>query len=296
MAAKLIDGKALAATVKDQVRADVKKLSAAGYPVTLAAILVGHSPAALVYAENQARTCREMGIAYKLHELPANIPQAELDALLVKLAQDKTVTGIMVHLPLPDHLNTQQTQFGIDVIKDVEGVNPANIGHVLYGHPIIAPCTALAAVALIESTGAKIEGADVTVVGASRIAGRPVALLLTEKGATVTVCHVYTRDLVCHTKQADILVVAVGKAGLIDSRHVKPGAIVIDIGINRISTTDVTGQSVSKTVGDVDFDSVAPIASWITPVPGGVGPMTVAMLLRNTVRAARLVHQLEKAW
>ena len=296
MAAKLIDGKALAATVKDQVLADVKKLSAAGYPVTLAAILVGHSPAALVYAENQARTCREMGIAYKLHELPANIPQAELDALLVKLAQDKTVTGIMVHLPLPDHLNTQQTQFGIDVIKDVEGVNPANIGHVLYGHPIIAPCTALAAVALIESTGAKIEGADVTVVGASRIAGRPVALLLTEKGATVTVCHVYTRDLVCHTKQADILVVAVGKAGLIDSRHVKPGAIVIDIGINRISTTDVTGQSVSKTVGDVDFDSVAPIVSWITPVPGGVGPMTVAMLLRNTVRAARLVHQLEKAW
>jgi methylenetetrahydrofolate dehydrogenase (NADP+) / methenyltetrahydrofolate cyclohydrolase len=296
MAAKIIDGKALATAIKQQVLADVKELNSAGYPVKLSAILVGHAPAARVYAENQARTCQEMGIDYKLHELSEKTSQTELDALLRQLALDRSVTGIMVHLPLPDHLNTQQTQFGIDVIKDVEGVNPANIGHVLYGHPIIAPCTALAAVALIESTGAMLRGAEVTVIGASRIAGRPVALLLTEKGATVTVCHIHTRDLICHTKHSDIVVVAAGKAGLIDNRHIKPGAVVIDIGINRITVPDSTGKPMSKTVGDVDFDSVAPLASWITPVPGGVGPMTVAMLLRNTVRAARLVNQLEKLW
>ncbi|HMD54251.1 MAG TPA: bifunctional 5,10-methylenetetrahydrofolate dehydrogenase/5,10-methenyltetrahydrofolate cyclohydrolase, partial [Phycisphaerae bacterium] len=174
MAAKIIDGKALAATIEHQVLLDVKKLNSAGYPVTLSAILVGHSPAARVYAQNQARTCEKMDIAYKLHELPENVSQTEIDALLQKLALDKTVTGIMVHLPLPEHLNTQQTQFAIDVIKDVEGVNPANLGHVLYGHPIIAPCTALAALALIEATGAALTGAEVTVVGASRIAGRPV--------------------------------------------------------------------------------------------------------------------------
>ncbi len=294
MTARIIDGKLLAAQIREQVSIDVQALKAMNRSVRLAAILVGSSPAARVYADNQARTFAQAGVEYELHELADQITQAELDAELAALAKDPGVTGIMVHLPLPPHINTQQTQYHIDILKDVEGVNPANIGNVLYGHPIIAPCTALAAVALIDTTGVPLQGAEVTVVGASRIAGRPAALLLTERGATVTVCHIHTRDLVRHTQRAEILVVAVGKPGLIQPRHVRPGAVVIDIGINRVTTTDAAGNSAMKTVGDVDFQAVSETASWITPVPGGVGPVTVAMLLKNTVRAARLVHGLDQ--
>ncbi len=294
MTARIIDGKLLAAQIREQVSSDVQALKAMNRSVRLAAILVGSSPAARVYADNQARTFAQAGVEYELHELADQITQAELDAVLAALAKDPGVTGIMVHLPLPPHINTQQTQYHIDILKDVEGVNPANIGNVLYGHPIIAPCTALAAVALIDTTGVPLQGAEVTVVGASRIAGRPAALLLTERGATVTVCHIHTRDLVRHTQRAEILVVAVGKPGLIQPRHVRPGAVVIDIGINRVTTTDAAGNSAMKTVGDVDFQAVSETASWITPVPGGVGPVTVAMLLKNTVRAARLVHGLDQ--
>ncbi len=294
MTARLIDGKALAAQVREQVAADVQAIKAMGRPVRLAAVIVGSSPAARVYADNQARTFAQAGVDYQLHELSEDITQAQLDTILAKLAKDASVTGIMVHLPLPPQLNTQQTQYHIDILKDVEGVNPANIGNVLYGHPIIAPCTALAAVALIDATGVPVQGAEVTVVGASRIAGRPAALLLTERGATVTVCHVHTRDLAMHTQRAEILVVAVGKPGLIKQCHVRRDAVVIDIGINRINATDADGKPVVKTVGDVDFSAVAQSASWITPVPGGVGPVTVAMLLKNTVRAARLVHGLDQ--
>ncbi len=294
MTARIIDGKLLAAQIREQVSIDVQALKAMNRSVRLAAILVGSSPAARVYADNQARTFAQAGVEYELHELADQITQAELDAVLAALAKDPGVTGIMVHLPLPPHINTQQTQYHIDILKDVEGVNPANIGNVLYGHPIIAPCTALAAVALIDTTGVPLQGAEVTVVGASRIAGRPAALLLTERGATVTVCHIHTRDLVRHTQRAEILVVAVGKPGLIQPRHVRPGAVVIDIGINRVTATDAAGNSAMKTVGDVDFQAVSETASWITPVPGGVGPVTVAMLLKNTVRAARLVHGLDQ--
>ncbi len=294
MTARIIDGKTLAAQIRQQVTADVLAIKNFNRPVCLAAVLVGSSPAARVYADNQARTFAQAGVAYQLHELSENITQPELDTILAGLAKDPLVTGIMVHLPLPPHLNTQETQFHIDILKDVEGVNPANIGNVLYGHPIIAPCTALAAIALIDTTGTALQGAEVTVVGASRIAGRPAALLLTERGATVTVCHIHTRDLVMHTRRAEVLVVAVGKPGLIEERHVRPGAVVVDIGINRISTTDAAGNVITRTVGDVDFAAVSRIASWITPVPGGVGPVTVAMLLKNTVRAARLVHGLDQ--
>ncbi len=294
MPAKLIDGKILAMSIRQQVAHDAATLLEKGLSIHLVAVLVGQSPAARVYADNQARTCRDMGIRYSLLEFAVDITQVQLNTELSRLAADTTVTGIMVHLPLPAHLNTQETQYAIDVLKDVEGVNPANIGHVVYGHTIIAPCTALAAVELIESTGVPLRGAEVTVVGASRIAGKPIALLLTERQATVTLCHIHTRDLFIHSQKADILVVAVGKSGLISASHVKPGAVVIDVGINRVTTTNAQGQLVNKTVGDVDFQSVLPVAGWITPVPGGVGPMTVAMLLKNTLRAARLVHKLEK--
>jgi methylenetetrahydrofolate dehydrogenase (NADP+)/methenyltetrahydrofolate cyclohydrolase len=204
------------------------------------------------------------------------------------------VTGIFLHSPLPEGLNLQEAQYQIDVLKDVEGVNPANIGHVVYGHTIIAPCTALAVMELIASTGTDLTGKEVAVVGASRIVGRPLALLLTEKNATVTLCHIHTQDTAAHCREADVVVVAVGKPGLIRAGHVKPGAVVIDVGINRVKITDAFGKVTEKTVGDVDFEEVAEVASWITPVPGGVGPMTVAILLRNTLRAARLVHGVER--
>ena len=188
----------------------------------------------------------------------------------------------MMHLPLPQGMDAARLQYEIDVVKDVEGVNPANIGYVVYGHTVIAPCTALSVVELIKSTGVPIRGAEAVVVGASQIVGKPVSLLLTEQMATVTTCHIATRNLKLHTQRADILVVAVGKAGLITADHVRDGAVVVDVGINRITLPDGT----KKTVGDVEFDAVRTKASHITPVPGGVGPMTIAVLLRNTIVAA----------
>jgi len=294
--AKIIDGKSLAAGIRERVKEGVKALKSQNKAVSLTAVLVGGAEAARVYAANQAKTCEAADIDYRLLDLPADTSQHELQRQLEALARDPSATGIMLHLPLPPGLNAQQAQFGIDVIKDVEGVNPANIGHVLYGHPIIAPCTASAALALIESTGVPMRGAEVTVVGASRIAGRPTALLLTERGATVTVCHIDTRDVAAHCRRADILVVAVGKESLISGQDIKPGAVVIDVGINRRTETAADGTLTSRIVGDVDFESARRVAGWITPVPGGVGPVTVAMLLSNTLRAARLAHGLDNIW
>lgn len=294
--AQIIDGKTIAAAIRERVKDGVHALQQQGKSVSLTAILVGGAEAARVYAANQAKTCNEAGIEYSLLELPAETSQDDLLHHLDALARDRRVTGIMLHLPLPPGLNSQQAQFAIDVIKDVEGVNPSNIGHVLYGHPIISPCTASAALALIESTGVALRGAEVTVVGASRIAGRPIALLLTERGATVTVCQVDTRDVAAHCRRADVLVVAVGSASLISGDDIKPGAVVIDVGINRRIETAANGQTISRIVGDVDFESARTVAGWITPVPGGVGPMTVAMLLSNTLRAARLAWGVDTIW
>jgi methylenetetrahydrofolate dehydrogenase (NADP+)/methenyltetrahydrofolate cyclohydrolase len=295
MPARIIDGKALSAAIREKVKVEIAALKAAGKPVRLVAIMVGDNDAAKVYAENQRKTCAQVGIEYQLKTLPAGTSQAGLHALIGQLNADDSVTGIFLHSPLAGGLELQQAQYQIDVIKDVEGVNPANIGHVVYGHTIIAPCTALAVVELIDSTGVKLEGADVTVVGASRIVGRPLSLLLTERNATVTLCHIHTKDTPAACRKADVVVVAVGKPGLLRADHVKPGAVVIDVGINRVRVTDAFGKvTTEKTTGDVDFDEVSKVAGWITPVPGGVGPMTVAMLLRNTLRAAKLVHGLEE--
>jgi methylenetetrahydrofolate dehydrogenase (NADP+)/methenyltetrahydrofolate cyclohydrolase len=294
MPAKFIDGKSLSAKIRDQVAVEVAALKAQHKPVRLIAILVGDNSAAQVYAENQKKTCAHVGIEYELHTLPPTTTREQLHAAIKQLNQDPTVTGIFQHSPLANGLDLQDAQYQIDILKDVEGVNPANIGHVVYGHTIIAPCTALAVVELIDSTGVKLEGANVTVVGASRIVGRPLSLLLTERNATVTLCHIHTKDTAAECRRADIVVVAVGKPNLLRADHVKPGAVVIDVGINRLRITDAFGKVTEKTVGDVDFDEVAKVASFITPVPGGVGPMTVAMLLRNTLRAAKLVYGLEK--
>jgi methylenetetrahydrofolate dehydrogenase (NADP+)/methenyltetrahydrofolate cyclohydrolase len=206
-------------------------------------------------------------------------------AAIQKLNADSAVTGIMLHLPLPPGLDATALQYAIDPVKDVEGVNPANIGHVVYGHTLIAPCTARAVMEMIASTRVNLRGTEAVVVGASEIAGKPIALLLTEQMATVTLCHVATRDLTAHTAQADVLIVAVGKPGLIGASHVRSGAVVIDVGINRVKESDGT----PKTVGDVDFAAVREKAAFLSPVPGGVGPMTVAMLLKNTLRSAELL-------
>jgi methylenetetrahydrofolate dehydrogenase (NADP+)/methenyltetrahydrofolate cyclohydrolase len=285
MPAKLIDGAALAQQTKQEVAQRVRALMERGRSVHLTAVIVGSTPAGELYAERQRQACETVGIDYELRTLPADADEKAVNGLLASLNHDPSVTGIMLHLPLPKHLDATQLQYQIDPVKDVEGVNPANIGYVVYGHTLIAPCTALAVIELIRSTGVTLRGAEAVVVGASEIAGKPIALLLTGEMATVTLCHVATRDLSSHTRRGEILVVAVGKAGLISSEHVRDGAVVIDVGINRVTAPDGT----KKTVGDVDFERVHERVGWITPVPGGVGPMTVAMLLKNTVRSGELL-------
>lgn len=287
MAAKLIDGLALSEREKSEVRRRAGKLAEAGVRPTLVAVLIGSTPAGELYASRQAQACDGVGIAYRLQKMDAQTNQAAAEAAIKSLSADPTVTGIMLHLPVPEHLDATELQYKIDPVKDVEGVNPANIGYVVYGHTLIAPCTALAVIELIESTGVNLRGAEAVVVGASEIAGKPIALLLAQRLATVTLCHIATRDLKSHTRRADVLVVAVGKAGLIGADYVKTGAVVIDVGINRIAQADGS----KKTVGDVDFESVREVAGFITPVPGGVGPMTVAMLLKNTLRSAELLRK-----
>ncbi|HEX8524807.1 MAG TPA: bifunctional 5,10-methylenetetrahydrofolate dehydrogenase/5,10-methenyltetrahydrofolate cyclohydrolase [Tepidisphaeraceae bacterium] len=282
MPARIIDGAALAEKIKHEVRTRAAALTR---PVHLTAILIGATPAGELYAQRQADACRAVGIDYQLLTIPSDATQQDVTHEIRRLNQDPAVTGIMMHLPLPKHLEASRLQYEIDVVKDVEGVNPANIGYVVYGKTIIAPCTALAVVELIKSTGVTIEGAEAVMVGASEIVGKPIALLLAQQMATVSVCHIATKDLALHTRRADILVVAVGKPDLITASHVQDGAIVIDVGINRVKSEG--GKT--KTVGDVAFDEVAQKASHITPVPGGVGPMTVAMLLRNTLRSAELL-------
>jgi methylenetetrahydrofolate dehydrogenase (NADP+)/methenyltetrahydrofolate cyclohydrolase len=288
--ASVIDGAAIAQRVKSDVSGRVAEFRAAGQRVHLTAILVGASPAGELYARRQGEACAAVGIEYDLRTFPSDVTMRQMKTEIRKLNADANVTGIMMHLPLPKQLDTQRLQYEIDVVKDVEGVNPANIGYVVYGHTLIAPCTALSVIELIKSTGVAIRGAEAVVVGASEIAGKPIALLLTEQMATVTLCHIETKDLISHTRRAGVLVVAVGKAGLIGGEHVREGAVVIDVGINRVALADGT----KKTGGDVVFDEVKEKASHITPVPGGVGPMTVAMLLKNTVRSAEILFGYEK--
>jgi methylenetetrahydrofolate dehydrogenase (NADP+)/methenyltetrahydrofolate cyclohydrolase len=286
MASRIIDGVGLAAQARQDVAERVAALRAKGRGVHLTAILVGSTPAGELYASRQKQACDAVGISYELKTLPDDITSRTLKETIHALNADAGVTGIMLHLPLPHHLDATAMQYEIDPVKDVEGVNPANIGYVVYGQTLIAPCTAMAAVELVKSTGVPLRGAEAVVVGASEIAGKPIALLLLEQMATVTVCHIATKDLKGHTRRADVVVVAVGKPGLITADHVRDGAVVIDVGINRVTQPDGS----KKTVGDVDFEAVKEKAGHLSPVPGGVGPMTVAMLLRNTVRSAELVY------
>ena len=246
-------------------------------PVRLISLEVGESPAARVYMRNQKRAADELGIEFEPRNLPLQITQDELIEEIYRLNEDDAVAGILVQRPLPKGIDPRRVQLAVRRQKDVEGMHPGNMGSILYSEPRLPPCTAAAAFELIRATGIDLRGAETVVVGHSEIVGKPIAILLLHHLATVTVCHVGTRDLAAHTRDADILVVAVGKAGLIHSNMIKPGAVVIDIGINHVD---------GKICGDVDFAAAATVAGHITPVPGGVGPVTVAMLMRNTLRAA----------
>jgi methylenetetrahydrofolate dehydrogenase (NADP+)/methenyltetrahydrofolate cyclohydrolase len=284
---RIIDGRALAAQVKNDVGQRVAKLRSQGRPVRLDAILAtaDSGGGAAIYARNQAATCQELGIEYHLQELPATAKFEDIAGRVLLMNADENIHAIMLHLPLPPGINTERVQSLIAVEKDVEGVNPANIGNVVYGRRSLVPCTALAVMEMIESTGIDLPGAVCVCVGASNIVGKPVAVLLMQAEATVISTNIHTKGLKDIMRSADVIVSAVGKAGLITADMVKPGAVVVDVGINRIKGAD--GKS--KTVGDVAFDEVSAALGpkgWLSPVPGGVGPMTVAMLLRNTVDAA----------
>lgn len=278
MPAKIIDGKAIGAQVRMEIR---KRIEVAKRRVRLDAVLVGDDRAAAIYAQNQAKTCAEAGIEYHLHTLPASCGYDEIAGRILLMNTEESIKAIMLHLPLPSGVDTERIQSLIAPEKDVEGVNPANIGNVVYGRRSLVPCTALAVLEMIESTGITLRGAKCVVVGASNIVGKPIAVLLMRAEATVASANKFTKNLSMLTREADVVVAAAGVASLVKPDWIKSGAVVVDVGINRIPGPD--GKSV--TVGDVD-PQVAEIAGWMSPVPGGVGPMTVAMLLRNVAEAA----------
>jgi methylenetetrahydrofolate dehydrogenase (NADP+)/methenyltetrahydrofolate cyclohydrolase len=278
--ARIIDGKALAKTLRGKFRVRVDELIAKGVQPGLAVVLVGENPASKVYVGNKVKACEECGVESFRHTLPADAPEAELLALIQRLNADPSVHGILVQLPLPPHIDVRRVLEAIAVDKDVDGFHLYNVGGLVVGNSIFPPCTPYGVELLLETTGVDVAGKNVVIVGASNIVGKPMALMLLQKEATVTVCHVRTRDLAQHTILADILIVAAGKPGLIVPQMVRKGAIVIDVGINRLADNSI--------VGDVDFDGVKEKASWITPVPGGVGPMTVTMLIENTLRSAEM--------
>ncbi len=280
---RIIDGRAISSRIKDEASEIVQQLSAQGVEVTLDVLMVGDSSAGEIYARSQRKRCADVGIEYRLHKLSADANEADIRELIKGLNHDPNVTGILLSLPLPPGIDAPAMQYCIDPYKDVEGVNPSNIGLLFYGNPIIAPCTAVAVMEILKDAQISPRGLDAVVVGQGAIAGKPVSLFLLHEMATVTCCHIATCDLIEHTKRADLLIVAVGKPGLIQAKHVKPGAVVIDVGINSITQEDGS----RKLVGDVAYEEVIDVASVVTPVPGGVGPVTVAVLLRSAAEAAR---------
>lgn len=280
MPAKLINGRAVADAVLDDVRQAVDARKASGLPPPgLAVILVGDDPASQTYVGSKRRTCDKLGLVSEAHDLPANASEDALLALIDRCNANAAIHGILVQLPLPAHINATRVIERIDPAKDVDGFHPYNIGRLAQRMPALRPCTPFGVMRLLASIGESGRGKHAVVVGASNIVGRPMAMELLLAGATVTVCHRFTADLAGHVAAADIVVVAVGKPGVVDARWIKPGATVIDVGINR--------NADGKLVGDVDTAVAAERAAWITPVPGGVGPMTVAMLMHNTVQAAQ---------
>ncbi|HZD09931.1 MAG TPA: bifunctional methylenetetrahydrofolate dehydrogenase/methenyltetrahydrofolate cyclohydrolase FolD [Candidatus Binatia bacterium] len=289
MTATLIDGTAIAAQVREKVRSGVEALEAEhGLRPGLATVLVGEDPASATYVRMKQRMCEELGIRSVGHKLSPDATQVEVEGLVAELNADPQVNGILVQLPLPDQLDEEAVLSKIDLGKDVDGFHPVNIGRLaMKGRdPLFIPCTPYGVMVLLEETGVKTSGAEAVVVGRSNIVGLPVAMLLQKANATVTICHSRTRDLAAHTREADILIAAIGRPEMITGDMIKPGAAVIDVGINRVD--DPQAKRGYRLVGDVEFESACEVAGAITPVPGGVGPMTIAMLMRNTLHAAEL--------
>jgi 5,10-methylene-tetrahydrofolate dehydrogenase/methenyl tetrahydrofolate cyclohydrolase len=294
MTATLIDGTAIAAKVRAQVADDVVAMVATtGKRPGLATVLVGDNPASHAYVKSKRKACAEAGIESFGNELPATASQAEVESLVSNLNARPDVHGILVQLPLPDHLDEEQVLNKISIDKDVDGFHPVNIGRLsMKGRkPSFVPCTPAGCMVLLKEAGAQFKGADAVVLGRSNIVGLPMAMLLLHSDCTVTICHSRTKDLAAVCREADILVAAVGRPLMVKRDWVKPGAYVIDVGINHVE--DSTKKSGYRLVGDVDFDDVKDVAGAITPVPGGVGPMTIAMLLRNTVNGARAAYKLQ---
>jgi methylenetetrahydrofolate dehydrogenase (NADP+)/methenyltetrahydrofolate cyclohydrolase len=276
----ILSGKEVAAKVLAEVKADVAALrEKTGVQPTLAVILVGDDPASQIYVRNKKRAADDVGINARDYLFPQGCPQAELLETIAGINRDRSVHGVLLQLPLPKGMDEDQAVAAIAPEKDADGLHPTNLGQLLAGKPGAIPCTPAGCIEILDHYGIPIEGAEAVVVGRSRLVGKPLAQLLLARHATVTMCHTRTRDLAGHCRRADILCVAAGRAGVITGDMVREGAVVIDVGVNRLPT--------GKVIGDVQFDSVSPKARAITPVPGGVGPMTIAMLMRNTVRAAR---------
>ena len=283
MTAQIIDGKAIAATLRETIKGQVNaRLNQGKRPPGLAVVLLGSDPASEVYVHHKRRACDEAGIISHAHDLSADTSQESLLQLIDDLNDDPTIDGILVQLPLPEHIDDETVIERIHPDKDVDGFHPYNVGRLALRLPALRPCTPFGIMTLLESTGEAIRGMDAIIVGASNIVGRPMALELMLAGCTVTVCHRFTKDLADKVSRADLVVVAVGKPGIVKGEWIKDGAIVIDVGINRLDS--------GKLVGDVDYDAAAERAGWITPVPGGVGPMTVATLLQNTLTACNGVE------
>ncbi len=283
MTATIIDGRAIARRLQAEAAAEAARLAAEGWAPRLVSISVGDVAAAELYVRNQRRQAESAGVAFEARNYPADISLEQLVGVLNGLNADPRVNGIIIQRPLPRHIPVKELQRAIHPLKDVEGMHPASIGNIVYNDLALGPCTAVAAVEILKSLPLKVEGLDVTVIGHSEIVGKPIAFLMMGLGATVTVCHHMTRQVAVHSRRADAVFVAVGKPGLVTGEMLKPGAALIDIGINRIETPEGP-----RTVGDADFDSCAGVAGWITPVPGGVGPVTVAILLKNAVLATRM--------
>ncbi len=278
--ATLIDGKRISAEIREEIKAETAAfLAQKGYAPGLAVVIVGEDPASQVYVRNKARACEEVGFYSEVHRLPAETTQAELNALVDRLNGDEKIHGILVQLPLPRHLDETEVLLRINPAKDVDAFHPYNVGEIMIGDYKFLPCTPAGVMALLERSGIDPAGKSCVVIGRSNIVGKPMAMLLLHANGTVTICHSKTRNLAAVCREADILVVAIGRADFVGADMVKPGAVVIDVGMNR--------RPDGKLTGDVNFAEVEPIASAITPVPGGVGPMTITMLLKNTLTAAK---------
>jgi 5,10-methylene-tetrahydrofolate dehydrogenase/methenyl tetrahydrofolate cyclohydrolase len=292
MPAEIIDGKAIAEALREDVKKAVSERISKGLPAPgLATVIIGDNPASKVYVRMKHKACQEAGILSIGHELPADTSQEEVEALIKELNNDPMIHGILVQLPLPAGLDEEQVLNTIQLKKDVDGFHPINIGRLAQKgrEPLFVPATPSGVMVLLEHSGAQLDGANTVVLGRSNIVGMPVSLLLVKENATVTICHSHTKDIPAITRQADVLIASVGRAEFVRGDWIKPGAIVIDVGVNRVE--DETRKRGYRLVGDVAFDEAVDVAGAITPVPGGVGPMTIAMLLRNTLRAARLADE-----